>query len=669
METMKFIRISAYLILSLVVFRPVIAQTPPDTIINICAGIQNDWYHVNNTTGYDYYWSLTGGGTFTVAPPVIGDNVYINWQLTAGVDTLKVVAVNPATGCPGDTFRMAIIRILPPVMVIPPARIICSGDSANYSPLADIPGTSFDWTASTSGTITGYTPVGSGDIADLLINTGITPGTVTYHITPTGPPPTNCPGIPADLVVTVNPTPTVTGPANQVVCNNSPTATVTFTGSVTGTVYNWTNDDISIGLAASGTGNISSFTATNTGVVPVTATITVTPSYSNGGITCTGTSQVFTITVNPTPTVTDPADQVVCNNSPTATVTFTGSVTGTVYNWTNDDISIGLAASGTGDISSFTATNAGTVPVIATITVTPAYANGGTSCTGTPMSFTITVNPTPTVVQPSSQIVCDNASTTPVNFTGAVTGTIYNWTNNTPGIGLAPAGTGNIPSFTATNTGLLPVVATITVTPSYTNGGVTCTGTAQSFTITVNPLPTVDVGTTPVLFCALVGDTYQITGDDATNATTITWTTSGDGIFDNPNALHPLYTIGTVDIATGQATLTLTATNSCATVSADLTLNLTQAPLVAITTINNPGCEGTDITLNATNIPGGTYAWFDPNNNVVSTTTSYVIVNAIPPGGIYTVQVTGIPNGCPDTSNSVNVVVYPQPVTSPIIHN
>ena len=46
--------------------------------------------------------------------------------------------------------------------------------------------------------------------------------------------------------------------------------------------------------------------------------------------------------------------------------------------------SIGLAASGAGNIGSFTATNAGTSPVTAIITVTPAYTNGGTTCNGTP---------------------------------------------------------------------------------------------------------------------------------------------------------------------------------------------------------------------------------------------------------------------------------------------
>ena len=64
---------------------------------------------------------------------------------------------------------------------------------------------------------------------------------------------------------------------NQTVCNNANTTAVNFSGAPAGAEYNWTNDQTSIGLAASGTGNIASFVATNPGTAPVVSTITVTP--------------------------------------------------------------------------------------------------------------------------------------------------------------------------------------------------------------------------------------------------------------------------------------------------------------------------------------------------------------------------------------------------------
>ncbi|MCX6315157.1 MAG: hypothetical protein NTX08_10530, partial [Sphingobacteriales bacterium] len=139
-----------------------------------------------------------------------------------------------------------------------------------------------------------------------------------------------------------------------------------------------------------------------------------------------------------------------------------------------------LSASGSGNIASFIATNLGAVPVTATITVTPVAAG----CAGIATSFTITVNPTATVNAVANQTLCTGLATAPITFSGTVTGTVYNWTNNTPSIGLAASGTGNIASFTAINTTSVAITATITVTPTSASG---CTGTPRSFTITVNP--------------------------------------------------------------------------------------------------------------------------------------------------------------------------------------
>ena len=94
-------------------------------------------------------------------------------------------------------------------------------------------------------------------------------------------------------------------------------------------MYSWVNNTTSIGLAASGTGDTASFTATNGGTAPVTATITVTPNYTNAGKTCSGTAKTFTITVNPIANVNTVTSQVVCNNTSTTAITFTGSVPGT----------------------------------------------------------------------------------------------------------------------------------------------------------------------------------------------------------------------------------------------------------------------------------------------------------------------------------------------------
>lgn len=87
-------------------------------------------------------------------------------------------------------------------------------------------------------------------------------------------------------------------------------------------------------------------------------------------------------------------------------------------------------------------------------------------------TFTYTIDPTPSVIQPADQSVFAGNNTLAVNFSSLTTGGYmsYDWTNNTPGIGLAASGTGNIPPFVATNTTNASLTATITVTPKLTTG-------------------------------------------------------------------------------------------------------------------------------------------------------------------------------------------------------
>lgn len=73
----------------------------------------------------------------------------------------------------------------------------------------------------------------------------------------------------------VNALPTVNMVANQTVDNGLTTIAINFTG--TGMAFGWTNNTPGIGLPASGTGDIPSFTAINTSNTPVTATFTATP--------------------------------------------------------------------------------------------------------------------------------------------------------------------------------------------------------------------------------------------------------------------------------------------------------------------------------------------------------------------------------------------------------
>ncbi|MBS1978980.1 MAG: T9SS type A sorting domain-containing protein, partial [Bacteroidetes bacterium] len=265
------------------------------------------------------------------------------------------------------------------------------------------------------------------------------------------------------------------------------------------------------------------------GSAPVTATITITPTNTNAGLTCTGTSQVFTITVNPTPDVNAVASQVLCNGDLSTAVTFTGAVAGVTYYWTNDNPSIGLAINGTNSIAAFTAVNNGNVPSVGTITVTPQTGPTPT-CTGLSKTFTITVNPAPVGI-PATPTVCSDVAVGPAatitTTSGSAPAASFTIATNPNGLtqsaGTVSAGTGKGPAELTddawTNTTGGPVNVVYTITPISASG---CVGAPFTITVTVNPEPatTAPVTTSGVCSDVAIGYNFTVAGAATYNITT-----------------------------------------------------------------------------------------------------------------------------------------------------
>jgi hypothetical protein len=168
------------------------------------------------------------------------------------------------------------------------------------------------------------------------------------------------------------------------------------------------------------------------------------PNYTNNNLTCPGPSQNFTITVNPTPIVNQISDITYCNSFLTNEIILSG--TGTSYNWTNNNAAIGLGANGINTVPAFTTVNNNNASATsATVVITPIYTNAGITCQGPISDFIISVNPTTIIADPVDQVICNNAATQLINFSG--TGTSYLWTNNNISIGLGGSGIGNILPF------------------------------------------------------------------------------------------------------------------------------------------------------------------------------------------------------------------------------
>ena len=129
-------------------------------------------------------------------------------------------------------------------------------------------------------------------------------------------------------------------------------------------------------------------------------------------------------------------------------------------------------------------------PQVSTITVTPELTFQGQTTTGPSEMFTVTVNPSAQVNQVADITVNSGEAVNEIIFSTSNTSgtTTYYWTIDNISLGLPSSGSGNIQSFTAINASTTPIVGTITVIPTFTNGGISCEGGYNmTFAITVNP--------------------------------------------------------------------------------------------------------------------------------------------------------------------------------------
>jgi hypothetical protein len=220
------------------------------------------------------------------------------------------------------------------------------------------------------------------------------------------------------------------------------------------------------------------------------------------------------VTVKPLPTVDNPGDYIVCHGEAVPDITFSGPLSGSNYNWVNDNPAIGLDAAGSGHTTTFLPINGTPLPVSAQITVTP-VADG---CIGTAEVFNIIDNPVPALnstTTPAS--ICNNSlfSYLPTSLTP---GTSFEWSRSlTPGIAnAANSGTGLI-NETLINTSTEPV----TVAYVYTLTANSCSN-VQTVNVLVNPTPQLTSTLTPTAVCN--GDAFVYTPLSLSSTAVITWT-------------------------------------------------------------------------------------------------------------------------------------------------
>jgi gliding motility-associated-like protein len=354
-------------------------------------------------------------------------------------------------------------------------------------------------------------------------------------------------------------------------------------------------------------------------------------TFTNTATGCVSTT-VSTSLANPgAPVINAMPNLVTCGTSITIQES---SITGT-----NLTSNLGFFSSpnGVGPIADGTTYNSPTP----TTTVYVHDANG--VCTAE-ISFTVTVNPIPTVTV-NSPTVCAGANATVTATPGTAATYSYAWT--------VPAGAtnpGNVASFTTTTAGTYSVIITNTTTG--------CVSSSASGTVTVNPLPTVTVNS-PVI-CA--GATATVTATPGTAATySYAWTVPG-GVT-NPGNVASFSTT----VAGTYSVIITNTTTGCVSSSASGTVTVNPLPTA---TVNSPTvCAGAPATVTASPGVAGSYSfsWTVPGGvtnpgNVANFTTTTA--------GTYSVVLTNTVTGCVSASASGTVTVNANPtvtVNSPTV--
>ena len=603
---------------------------------------------------YSYSWTGPNGFSSVNQNPTITNTL----PNASGSYSFTVTDLN---SCSTSMSTSVIVNPTPTVTATPTSQIICSGSTTSIAFSGSVTGTTFSWSSVlSSGNATGFTNGSGSDIAQTLINSSISSATVTYTVTPTA---NGCSGTPITVVITVNPIPIVTAtPGSQTICTGG-TTSISLSSATTGTTFTWTAA-LASGAAsgfAGGSGSSISQTLINTSSTQAIVNYTFTPT-ANG---CLGQAITVPVTINPNASITltsapETTGQTICVNNPIINIVYAIGGSGAGVTITSGALPSGVTGSYSSGVYTISGTPSATGTFLYTLTTTG-------PCIQSSTSGMITIYPVPTVTGLTDLPLCTGLTTSSISLSGPVPGTIFNWANNNTSIGLPASGTGNIPSFIATNSTANPISALITVTPS-ANG---CNGAPGSFTITVSPSP---VLSTPLSANTCSGAIFSYTPSSLTTGTTFGWSRSAKAGISNSAASGT----GTINETLNNITsnsiavtyiYTLTA-NGCSQTQ-NVTVTVVPAPTLTSTLTPTDICGNSPFVYTPTFTIAGTIATWNravnPNiSNPASSGTgpineTLVNISSAPVDVVYVYTLNA--SGCTSTQN-VTIRIKPSPVLS-----
>lgn len=587
-------------------------------------------------------WS-GGNGTFS---PSANDPkaTYMPAPSEVGATVVLTLTTIPSGACPTISDQVSITIPRGPVSNAGANTQIC-GNSSTINLAGQV--------TNASGGI--WTHNGNGSIANpTTLNTTYqihandrAAGRVEFILTTTGN--AHCSSASDTFIVSLTPELKVNAGPDQSVCADISSINLSGTMENAGGVQ-WTS---------SGTGSFSNAASLATTYTPSQAdrilnTLTFTLTTTNNGI-CTPIADQVVYTITPAPTVNAGSDISICGDS--ARVALNGSYTiagGVIWSTSGSGaFTPGNTQTNTSYVPSEADKTAGEVRIILTTT------DNGT-CQPVRDTLVLAISDIPTASAGADTTLCADAGTLRLNgkVSGAGSGI---WTTSGTGYFNNPNLLNSIYTFSSEDS--LNGVVTLTLT-TMDNG--LCKAVYSQRIVTLTPAPTLTV-VSPMTICA---DAGSVTANSSvTVAQSVTWTTSGTGMFADPTSLSPTYFPSDADTASGLIYLIATTTGNglCNAISDSVELTIAPAPVV-IAGADQTICADSAM-INLAGIVHNAYSgtWHSSGTGSFvpkfdTTVTSYMPSTADRAHGQVTLTLTSYGHGtCNPVSDELVLIITPAP--------
>ena len=536
-------------------------------------------------------WTSSGTGTFTNATSLTLCTYTPSAADIAGGTVIITLSATGNSPCGVVTSSKFLTVYENPIAVAGPTVVTCSGNGAVNITFGSSASNSSGITWSSTGTGTFTNPNSMSTCTYNPSAADIASGSVTLTLTANS---ASCSAATATKTLSIFSSPIPVAGPTLFTCSTSGAINITSGSSSTGhSSITWTSSGSGIFTNATSL-TLCTYNPNAADITAGSVTLTLT---AYGNPPCNPVVSTKTLTIARPMTAIAGSAITACSSAGAINITAGSSATNqTTVTWTSSGTGTFANAN---SLTTCTYTPSATDITAGSVILTLTASNSG--CANVTSTKTLTTTGTPTAIAGAAFATCATAGA--INITAgssATNQTSITWTSSGSGT-FTNANSLTLCTYNPSAADITAGTVTITLTAF---GNAPCANATSTKVLTISRAMTASAGTA-ILTCSSVGAVNITAASNATNHTTVTWTSSGTGTFINANSLTTCtYTPSGADITAGIVTLTLTATNAgCANATSTKTLTIRNAA-TAVAGSNFTSCY----TSGAINITAGSSA-------------------------------------------------------------